>query len=479
MGLGLHGGGAGAAKFFSHLGARVLVTDLKKKEELKESLETLKGRPIKFVLGQHRSEDFVNADLVIKNPAVPKNSKYLRIAEENKVPIETDIGIFFEFCPAPIIGLTGTKGKSTAAALTARMLEQKYSDVILAGNIRSSVLAKLEKINKNSLVVLELSSWQLAGLKSHKKSPRTAVINNIMPDHLNHYKSMAEYIEDKKYIFKWQKGSTGSFFLGKNGPARDCLILNYDDKIVRDLAKEAKSQVFFFTAQNGLLEKTKGAFLKGQKIFFGQEKEVICSLEDIALLGQHNLSNVLAAVSIAWLYGVSAKSIKKALKNFKGLEGRLELTAEIKGVKYINDTTATTPEAAIAGLNSFPAQQGIVLIAGGTDKNLNFDGLAQVIIKRVKGLVLLPGTATDKIEAGLKNTRKQFSGWSENCSLVKVDQMAKAVKEATQLAGPDDIVLLSPGAASFGLFRHEFERGEEFKKAVALLKYLALQNTKY
>lgn len=447
MGLGLHDGGAGAAKFFSQIGAKVLVTDLRSKEDLKESLEKLKDLPIKFILGQHRSEDFINSDLVIKNPAVHEKSKYLEIARVNKVPIDTDIGIFFELCEAPIIGVTGTRGKSTTAALIAKMLSRKYSDVVLAGNIRASVLEKLAKINKNTLVVLELSSWQLAGLNNHQKSPHLSIITNIMPDHLNRYETMAEYIEDKKLIFKRQK-------------SKDFLILNYDDKIVRNFARETKSKVLYFTRENGLIEEERGAFIKGQKIFFGREKEAICSIEDIALLGQHNLNNVLAAVSAARLYQVSDKSIKKALSNFKGLEGRLELIAEVNGVKYINDTTATIPEAVLAALNSFPVKQNIILIAGGTDKNLDFHELAENIVKRVKNLILLPGTATDKLEPMLKN----------QLPIIKAGQMTEAVQEASKLTKAGDVILLSPGCASFGLFRHEFERGEHFNKAVALLK---------
>jgi UDP-N-acetylmuramoylalanine--D-glutamate ligase len=473
IGLGLHGGGVGVAKFFSQLGAKVLVTDLRSKEKLKESIDQLKGRPIKYVLGQHRPEDFINTDLVIKNPAIPEKSRYLEIARENKVPIETDIGIFFELCPAPIIGVTGTKGKSTVATLIAKLLGRKYSEVILAGNIRASVLEKLNKISKESLVVLELSSWQLAGLKSHQKSPHCAVITNLMPDHLNRYKSMAEYIEDKKLIFKWQK-------------SKDYLVLNYDDKLVRDLAKETKSQVFYYSQDNGIilnLEDTSspgdlprltidqaglGAFVKGEKIFFGQNKEEICSLDDIQLKGRHNISNVLAAITVAKLYEVSNKSIIKVLNKFKGLEGRLELVDVIDGVKYINDTAATMPNASLAALNSFPSNKNIILIAGGADKNLDFDQLAEMIVKRVKVLILLEGSATAKLK---KAVDKQLELTDKQLKIIgPLDNMKKAVMEAKNQAQEKDIVLLSPACASFGLFRHEFERGEAFNKAVALLK---------
>jgi len=455
IGLGLHGGGVGIAKFFTRIGAKVLVTDLRNKEELKESLEQLEGRSIKYVLGQHRPEDFVNTDLVVKSPAVPENSRYLEIARENKVPIETDIGIFFELCPVKIIGVTGSKGKSTVATLIARFLERKYSDVVLAGNIRTSVLGKLAKINKNSLVVLELSSWQLAGLKSHRKSPQLALITNIMPDHLNRYKNMTEYIEDKKLIFRWQK-------------SKDYLVLNYDDKVVRDLAKGVKAQVLYYSQANGGLLNPEsanwGAFVKGEKIFFDQNraeaeinKEEICSLEEVRLKGEHNINNVLAAITVAKLYNVSNKSIKKILDKFKGLEGRIELVGTVNEVKYINDTTATIPEATLAALNSFSPKKNIILIAGGADKNLNFDQLAEMISKKVKALILLEGMATPKLKKSVEE-QIELTG-SQSKIIGPLNNMEEAVIQAKSQAQEKDIVLLSPACASFGLFRHEFERG--------------------
>jgi len=471
IGLGLHGGGVGVAKFFSRLGAKVLITDLRSKEELKESLEELKGEPIKYVLNQHRPEDFINTDLVIKNPAVPDKSTYLELAREHKVPIETDIGIFFELCPASIIGVTGSKGKSTVATLIAKFLAKEHSKVVLAGNIRSSVLQKLNKINKESLVVLELSSWQLAGLRPHRQSPHCAVLTNILPDHLNRYKSINEYIEDKKEILRWQK-------------SKDYSILNYDDKIVRSFVQGIKSQIFYYSQDNGItsnLEKERlGAFVKGEKIFMkspveppfdpdpaslsGGKKEEICSLDDIHLKGKHNIDNVLAAVTVAKLYQVSNKSIKKVLNKFNSLEGRLELVKIINGVKYINDTTATIPEACLAALNSFPSNKHIILIAGGNDKNLDFSQLAEMVNKKVKKIIFLEGTATSKFKKALEG---QIELTDSQLKIIgPLSSMEQAVVEANKEAQEKDIVLLSPAATSFGLFRHEFERGEVFIKAV-------------
>jgi len=422
MGLGLHGGGVGVAKFFVRQGAKVLVTDPKSKKELRDSIDELthstKQGQIKYVLGKHRAEDFKNADLIIKNPAVPKDSKYLKIAKKNKVPIETDIGLFFELCPSKkIIGITGTKGKSTTATLIAELLKTKHK-VALAGNIRASVLEELPKITKDTVVILELSSWQLEDLKPHKKSPQIAIITNIMPDHLNRHKRMQNYIEAKKLIFKFQK-------------PKNFLILNRDDKIVREFGKEAKAKTIFYS-----------------------KKRAVKYSKYIKLAGKHNLNNISAAITVAKIFKILDSTIKKTLKNFKGIEGRLEFVKEIKGVKYYNDTTATTTEATIADLKSFPAGN-IILFAGGTDKNLNFKELARVILKKVKVLILIHGTATKKLEkASLRLVAR------------RAKNMKMGVKIARENAKEDDIILLSPGCASFGLFQHEFDRGEQFQRSL-------------
>jgi len=468
MGIGLHGGGVGVIKFLAAQGAKVLATDLKHKEDLKDSLERLKDLPIEYVLGEHRLKDFTDTDMVIKNPGVPEDSRFLKAAKEKKIAIESDIGIFFELCGAPIIAVTGTKGKSTTASLLAHMLGQHYPQVILAGNIRSSVLEKLFEITKDTIVVLELSSWQLADAKNHKKSPYVAVMTNLMQDHLNRYDSFLSYVEDKKLIFKFQK-------------EKDYLFLNYSDPLLRDISKGAISRIYFYSTEGDSLLKEElpkfnqkarlGAYVIGNKIFYGAAHGEICDLKDIKLIGRHNLSNVLAAVSVADLYNIPAEKIKTALKTFKGLEGRLQLINEIGGIKYINDTTATAPDATIAAINSLAEfyspkkevsseNKKIILIAGGTDKNLTFDEFANIIVEKCKMVLLLKGTATDKIEKAL----------NERFPIKIVASMEKAVNLAAKEAVKGDIVLLSPGCASFGLFEHEFDRGQQFNEAVASLK---------
>ncbi len=407
MGLGLLGGGVGVAKFFYQQGAKVLVTDLKTKEQLRESLQKLKGLSIKFVLGKHRKEDFISTDLVIKNPAVPRSSPYLKIAKKHNIPVKTDIGIFFELCQAPIIGVTGTKGKSTVTTLIYFFLKSKFPDTILAGNISRSPLEILSKINKESKVVLELSSFQLEDLK---KSPKVAVITNIFPDHLDRYKNFKDYIAAKKPIFKYQKET-------------DILVVNYHNPYTRKFALSALSKVYFFKD-----------------------------------------SNISAALAVAKIFKIPKGNIKKVLSNFKGVPNRQELVAIKKGVKYINDTTATVPQAAILAIKTFRerfSDSRIILIAGGMDKKLNYRDLAKEIQKRVDYLILLPGTASDKLKKELKKLKEVKMSW--------VDSMEKAIKKAAERAKREDVVLLSPGATSFNLFKNEFDRGEQFVKAIKKL----------
>jgi len=381
MGLGLHGGGVGAADFFVKQGCDVLVTDLRSKKELKESLSRLKK--VNLVLGKHREEDFINADLIIRNPGVPRESKYLKIAEKHNIPIKTDIDIFFDLYKGKIIGITGTKGKSTVATLTYQLLKKKYKNVYLAGNIGKSVF---DIIDKKGIAVLELSSFELEYLK---KSPHIALITNLFPDHLNRYKDFKEYVEAKKSIFKYQDKD-------------DILILNKDIKF------KGKGKTHYFDG-----------------------------------------SNISAAKTIAKIMKV--KNIDKVIKNFKGIPHRQEFIAEKRGVKYYNDTAATNPEAVIMALKRF---NNVVLIAGGEDKNLKYAKLAKEI-KKLPFIILFPGTASDKIKKHLKDFK-----------IYNVKTMKQAVKKANSLAKKGDIVLLSPGAASFNMFSNEFDRGNQFIKAV-------------
>lgn len=450
MGLGVHGGGAGAARFFARRGAEVLVTDLKKESELTESLKKLQEFHIQYVLGEHREKDFKNADIIIKNPAVPESSKFLKIAKEAGVKIETDVGIFFELFKGKIVGVTGTKGKTTIATLIYEIFKKADIKALIAGNIRVSVLDVLEAAKKEDIAVLELSSWQLEGLSSHKKSPHIAVVSNVMLDHLDRYPSFDDYVAAKEIIFHFQ---------GKN----DFLVLNFDDASCRKMAKKINSKVFWYSEKDRI---ERGVFIDGEKVFFVQSQREetsrpIISLGDIKLFGAHNIKNVLAAIAVAKILGIKDEDIKDAVSNFRGVSFRLELVKEKNGIKYYNDSAATNPAAAMAALNSFSNK--ISLIAGGTDKNLEFEDFAAKITERTKRIVLFEGTATSKLEPLIRRNLKK------EIPIFVANNMKDAVKKASENLEKGDAVLLSPGAASFGLFKNEFDRGEQFNKEIKKL----------
>lgn len=422
-GLGLLGGGVGVAKFFAEAGAKVTVTDLKPTTELKSSLFQLKNFNIRYALGGHREKDFKDHDLIIKNPAIPANSLYLQIAKRAKVPIEMEASIFFLLTPSKnIIGVTGTKGKTTTTLLIGRILTQANYDTVVAGTPQSPILAQLEKVKPQSRIVLELSSWQLESLAPHKISPQIAVLTNIFPDHLNRYKNFKDYIQAKKNIFKFQS-------------KKDFFITSSELELTKELANEAKSMVVFFSKDT-----------LPQNI-----------ARHVKLPGAHNLLNISAAYKVSKILGISDELIISALKNFRTIPNHLEVIGKFNGISFINDTTSTIPQASIAAISTIPLPA--ILICGGADKELDFGSLCKVINTKVKAVVLLEGTATDKIEKEVE--KEKIIGRFSN--------FKKAIKAAFKFAKPGDTVLLSPATASFGMFKNEFDRGEQFKKIVKSL----------
>ncbi len=437
MGLGLQGGGVGAARFFAEKGAKVTVTDLKTEVELARSLRELRSLSITYVLGKHQEEDFKDSDLVIRNPDVPQDSPYLKIAKDNGVAVEMDESLFLKLCPnrENVIGITGTRGKTTTTHLIGAILKKAGFPTLLGGNLRGvATLSLLDQVRPDSEIVLELSSWQLQGLDWDKISPHIAVITNIYPDHLNRYKSLEDYIADKKIIFKYQSQD-------------DYLILNQDNKqsfssneISKRFADEAKSKVIFFSKKD--------------------LPPVI--INSFHLKGGHNLENLAAAYQTAKIFKISDELINEAIKDFTGVEFRLQEIAQVDGVTYVNDTTSTTPEAVIAALKAYEGKQ-IVLICGGSSKKLDLTKMAEEVGKRVKTVVLLKGNGTDELTAN--------SQWpTANGKMIGIhDNLEKAVAAARNTAKAGDVILLSPGFTSFGMFKNEFERGEKFNDIVKAL----------
>lgn len=419
MGLGLLGRGVGDAIFLAECGAKLTITDLKSSVILKPSLEKLrKFKNIKFVLGKHRLEDFQNSNLILKAAGVPLDSIYIKEAKKNKIPIEMSATLFVKLSRIYTIAVTGTRGKSTVTHLIAHILKYAGKKIILGGNVRGiSNLQLLKKVKNEEVAILELDSWQLQGFGDNKISPNIAVFTTFFPDHMVYYKnSMKKYFTDKINIFKYQK-SGDTLIVGKQTLP---FIKKWGGKI--------RSKI--------ILSKTE--LPKGWG--FG-------------IAGEHNIANASLAVEVARILGIKDAVIKKALKNFKGVEGRMQLLKEIKGVKYYNDTTATTPEATIAALKTLGQKKNIILIAGGADKNLNMSDLLKEIPKYCKKVILLSGTGTERV----KNKIKGY---------VEVNSLKKAVTSGMMLSSRGDIVLLSPAFASFNMFDNEYDRGDQFTKIV-------------
>ena len=362
--LGLLGRGVKDAIFFSEQEAEVTVTDLKNETQLKSSIEQLKPYKIKYSLGGHKEFDFLNADLIIRNAAVPLSSPFLKLAQRRKIPVDMDESLFAEYCPCPIIGITGTRGKSTTTHLIAKILKENWENsrrkVYLSGNIEGeATLPLIKQVKKTDLVVLELSSWQLQGFGAKKISPKIAVFTNIFPDHLNYYKTMRQYINDKKFIFQFQNRA-------------DYCVINAENNYTKNIKKEVPSRVVEFS-----------------------KKDVPLSWK-IALPGQHNLENISAALAVGKIFGLTKKQMRSSVESFTGLEHRLEFVAKINDVSFINDTTSTTPIAGILALDSMAKPP--ILIAGGATKNLNLTEFVKAIAKKTKSVILLEGTATTEIE---------------------------------------------------------------------------------
>ncbi|MFC1687845.1 UDP-N-acetylmuramoyl-L-alanine--D-glutamate ligase [Patescibacteria group bacterium] len=442
LGLGLHGGGVGVAQWLVKQGAKVTVTDLRRASQLRQSLQKLKGLEITFVLGGHRKSDILHADLIVKNPGVPLSSPFLLYAKKRGILVTSDISLFLERCKSTIVGITGTKGKTTTATLIASIFKKKWKGTVLAGNTRATPLLSLDKLKTTDPVVLELSSWQLQDMRHLKISPHISVMTNFFPDHLDRHSSLGDYLKAKKTIFMFQKKG-------------DYSILNYENAVTKKLASSTISRTVMFSKKP--ISSDNCVFIKNGVIIYRKNKKnsKILSIKEMSLPGKHNAENILAAVAVACIAQVPLVSIKKALTSFKGLPGRMEKIAVKKGVTYINDTTATTPNAAIAALNTH--KKAIILIAGGADKKLPLSEFIRKIGQSVSLLVLLPGKATNRMISKLRNQGVHF---------VLAGTMDEAVKVASQNASSGDTVLLSPGCSSFGIFIHEFDRGDKFNKAV-------------
>ncbi|MDP3800420.1 MAG: UDP-N-acetylmuramoyl-L-alanine--D-glutamate ligase [bacterium] len=434
MGLGLLGGGIATTKWLVKHGAKVTVTDLKSRADLASSIKALgpAAKKVKLVLGKHNESDFKNNQIIVVNPAVPKESSYLKIAKESGASLENEASLFFRFCKNPTIGVTGTRGKTTTVNWILHFLKQKFPNSVLTGNSSDSpMLGVLDSLDGKSPVVVELSSWHLELLPVSEKAPQIAVITNIYPDHLNRYKDITEYAEAKANIFKHQT---------KN----DFLILNKKNSWTKFYLKQSASW------------RTKS------KIVFTLYS-LLPHLSHFDL-GEHNLENLKTASLAANLAGVDWNLIKKAIKTLPQIKFRQEIILKDKNLTIVNDTTATSPDATIAALNRF-GHQGLtlILITGGTSKNLEFNDWAKSVKKYIKpeNLFLLDGSATKKMLDSLGE--KYFKKSRPQLFIDFYTLLTSALKHAKLIKGKK-ILLFSPSAASFEKFKNEFDRGEKFNQ---------------
>jgi UDP-N-acetylmuramoylalanine--D-glutamate ligase len=434
MGLGLQGSGMASARYAAQQGAVVRVTDMKAPEILAPSVKALSGLPIEFILGQHRDEDFRWADIVIRNPGVPRSSPYLQLARANGAQIEMEIALFFLACPGRIIGVTGTRGKTTTTSLIYEILRASGHPTIIGGNVTGvETLSLLPQITPETNVVLELSSWQLEGLAPHAISPQVAVMTNIYPDHLNTYNGMEDYAEAKANIFRYQRPS-------------DLAIFNYDNLWTQRFGLEARSQAWFTSLAKG------GSFARGSA------QITPFDFTHTLMVGRHNQENILLATTTACLLGISDEIIAGTVSQFRGVPHRLADVRILNGVRYINDSTSTTPIAGQVALEAFTTP--IVLIAGGNTKHLPLGQWPARIIERCRDVILLVGSGTDELLPALQQ-EMTVQGRPDPVRGIFTD-FCQAMEAAIACTRAGDILLLSPGFTSFGMFLNEFDRGDSF-----------------
>jgi len=438
MGLGLFGGGVGAARYFARRGARVTVTDLKTAEVLAPSVRALEDWPITFHLGGHQPADFTGADVVVASPAVPRSSPYLAMAAEAGAEITSEMNLFVALCPARIVGVTGSSGKSTTTALAGEMLNRSRPTRV-GGNIGKSLLDDVETIEPEEVVVLELSSFQLEDLAGVRRSPHVAVVTCISENHLDRHGTMEAYIDAKKNILRFQG-------------ADDVVVLNADDSEVCLWGVETSGRVVHYSVEKPLEE---GAFLDGTTLVMRLEglEERADLAGRVPLRGRHNLSNVLAAATAARLLGTPLETILEAVASFRPLPHRLQPIGRLGEVLFVDDSKATTPAAARAAIEAF--DEPVVLIAGGYDKGVDPSPLLRTAREGTQAVILLGATAGSLAEA-LRGAGPVVE---------RADGMDEAVRLAVRLARPGDVVLLAPGHASWDMFENYEYRGEAFRRA--------------
>ncbi len=430
---------------FLKMGARVVACDRRSRDQIGELADKLEAQGAELRLGSNYLEN-LEVDMIFRTPGMQFDLPELKKARANGIAVTSEMEVFFDLCPATIFAVTGSDGKTTTTTLISEMLKAEGKNVFVGGNIGKPLLPEIENITEDDFVVVELSSFQLISMR---KGPDVAVVTNVAPNHLDVHKDMDEYVGAKKNIL-----------LHQNAFSRT--VLNTDNEITKGFSDDVRGQKMYFSMRKPVKN---GAWLSEDGYLNLSYRGISVPLlhkDDIAIVGDHNIENYLAAISAVWGY-VGADSIVKVAHDFKGVEHRIEFVREVQGVKYYNDSIASSPTRTIACLKAF--KQKVILLAGGYDKQIPFEPMAPYVTEKVK-LLILNGPTADKIEAAVK---KDENYKVDTPKIVRVNDFAEAVKVAHEMAVPGDVVALSPACASFDAYPNFVARGKHFKELVEKL----------
>ncbi len=431
---------------FCEMGAQVTLCDKKQLADFGEYADTLKELKVELSLGETYLAGLAGKDVIMRTPGFEYYTPALQEALKAGSLVTSEMELFFEYCPCPITAITGSDGKTTTSSLIAAMYEASGKTVHLGGNIGRALLPILDEISPEDQAVVELSSFQLISMR---QSPEIAVVTNVTPNHLDHHKDMQEYVDAKRNILLYQNSSCKA-------------VLGFENDITRGMQADCKGRQCWFTR---LHTTDNGAFLREDGMLCMAENGTVTPVldkKDVKLPGLHNIENLLAATAAVW-GRVPVEAIRKVGSTFTGVEHRIEPVRELNGVRWFNDSIASSPTRTIAGLRSF--DQKLILIAGGYDKNIPYEPLAPELVEHVKVLVLM-GATGPKIEAALRAC-PGFEGCG--MTVLHADGMEDAVNKAKEAAKPGDIVTLSPASASFDLYPNFEVRGRHFKQLVNAL----------
>jgi UDP-N-acetylmuramoylalanine--D-glutamate ligase len=438
--VGLARTGVTVSLFSAGYGAVVTAVDEKPEAELPETAARLRAAGVKLEFGAPSPTSFLAQDLIVVSPGVPANLAALELARTKGIPVWSEIELAWRFLRGKLVAITGSNGKTTTTSLVAHILQTAGVPTLVGGNIGTPLLALVESSTDSSVTVAEISSFQLETIQDFR--PEVGVLLNLTPDHLDRHASFEAYAAVKMRLFE-------------NQIERDAAVLNADDPQITK-RMPSRSHIYWFSRQKRVAE---GAFLRDGEIIFRAEgaETVVARQSEITLRGDHNLENVLAACAAAYLAGAPTAAIAGGVKTFRAVEHRLEFVAEVGGVEFYNDSKATNVDATVKAIEAFPGP--LIVILGGKDKGSPYTPLVEPLRQRAR-LALLIGAAADKIAAAL----------GDALPVEQAGTLERAVKRATELAGPGDVVLLAPACSSFDQFENYEHRGRAFKELVARLE---------